>query len=354
MSFLEQHALDWDRLLKLANYHRIAPLLYRAFQKVRVVPDSFLSTLRQECLLITTDNLIKLREYHRVAAMLDEQKIDHVAFKGIYLAEYSYPERGLRPIGDMDILVDGKDLYKTIGILVPDGYQAGDKYKPYLEHSEGVIWNELHEISLLKPYFNTGRFDIDLHWRVDCLLKEIGAFELSDFRSSPGLMTENQVILLVLHHGVTNSWGRIGYINDLYFLLSQADVNWDWLLKKINQHRLEVIFFMGLHWCQQVGELSVPAFVQRQMQGYNLTMLTEAQEKKWEKQSMPSFRMTLVDFANKQSTLTDKVKIYGSYVRSFMFRSSVINLHRRQFYIPKEWGFATAVVRAFLALVRPR
>ncbi len=201
-----QHALNWDRLLKLANYHRITPLLYRALQAVRFVPDSFLSTLRQECLLVTTDNLIKLREYHRVAAILDGQKIDHVAFKGIYLAEHSYPERGLRPIGDMDILVDGKDLYKTIDVLVPDGYQVGDKYKPYLKHSEGVIWEDLHEVSLLKPYFSTSRFDIDLHWRVDCLLKEIGTFELSDFRSAPGFTIENQIILLILHHGVTNSW----------------------------------------------------------------------------------------------------------------------------------------------------
>ena len=49
---------------------------------------------------------------------------------------------------------------------------------------------------------------------------------------------------------------------------------------------------------------------------------------------------------------TDKVKIYGSYIRSFIVRSSVVNLPRRQFYIPKEWGFATAIIRAFLALTR--
>ncbi len=111
---------------------------------------------------------------------------------------------------------------------------------------------------------------------------------------------------------------------------------------------------MGLEWCQQLWELALPVSVQKQMQGYNLTMLNEAQEQKWEKQAMSSFRTALVDFANKQSTSTDKVKIYGSYVRSFIVRSSVVNLHRRQFYIPKEWGFATAIIRAFLALTRTR
>lgn len=352
--FLERHAPDWDRLLNLASYHRLTPLLYRAFQEVASIPDSFLSTLRQECLLITTDNLIKLREYHRVAALLDEQAIEHVAFKGIYLAEHSYPERGLRPIGDMDILVDGNDLYKAIGILSTDGYRAGDKYKAYLEHPKGVIWDELHEISLFKPYFNTSRFDIDLHWRVDCLLREIGAFALTDFRSSPEFALENQIILLVLHHGVNNSWERIGYINDLYFLLNQAAVNWDWLLKKLKQHQLDVTFFMGLYWCQQVWEFPVPAAVLKQMQSHNLAAMTNAHEGKWEKQSLTSFRTMLIDFADTQATFTDKLKIYGSYARSFIFRSTVVTINRNQFYIPKEWGFATVVVRAFLALLRPR
>ncbi|MBC3784078.1 nucleotidyltransferase family protein [Spirosoma utsteinense] len=352
--FLERHTPDWDRLLNLASYHRLTPLLYRAFQEVSSVPGSFLSTLRQECLLITTDNLIKLREYHRVAALLDEQAIEHVAFKGIYLAEHSYPERGLRPIGDMDILVDGNDLYKAIGILATDGYQAGDKYKAYLEHPEGVIWDELHEISLFKPYFNTSRFDIDLHWRVDCLLKEIGVFELDNFRSAPDYIIENQAILLVLHHGVNNSWERIGYLNDLYFLLHQADVNWDWLLNELKKHQLEVIFFMGLYWCQQVWAFPVPATVQKQMQVYNLAALTHLREKKWEYKSLTSFRTMLVDFAGTQATFTDKLKIYGSYARSFIFRSTVVTINRNQFYIPKEWGFATVVVRAFLALLRPR
>jgi hypothetical protein len=354
LSFLGRHSPDWDRLLNLAIYHRLTPLLYRAFQDVSSVPGSFLAALRHECLLITTDNLIKLREYHRVTALLDEQAIEHIAFKGIYLAEYSYPESSLRPIGDMDILVESRDLYNVISILSPDGYRAGDKYTPYLEHPDGVIWDELHEISLFKPYFNNSRFDIDLHWRVDCLLKEIGTFDLSDFRSSPDFGLENHVVLLVLHHGVNNSWERIGYINDLYFLLGQGAINWDWLLNKVKQLQLEVIFFMGLHWCRQLWTLTLPPVVQKKMQGYDLAAITETHERKWEEKSPTSFRTMLVDFAGTQPTFTDKLKVYGSYARSFIFRSSVVNIYRNQFYIPKEWGFTTVILRAFLALVRSR
>ncbi|RYC71321.1 nucleotidyltransferase domain-containing protein [Spirosoma sordidisoli] len=351
---LEQYTPDWDRLLTLANYHRLTPFLYHALNEIPSVPDAFRASLRQECLHRTTDNLIKLQEYHRLTALLDKQAIEHIPFKGIYLAEHSYPERGLRPIGDMDILVDKKDVQRVIDILSPDGYRIGDKHKPYLEHPAGVIWDELSEISLFKPYFDTSRFDIDLHWRVNSLLREIGEFEVSDFRSTPDLIIENQVILLVLHHGVNNSWERIGYINDLYFLLHRQDLNWEWLLKTLEQRQLERIFFTGLHWCQTIWEFPVTAEVQQQMDVYNLARLTETREKRWENERPALFRTLLVDFASTKVALIDKLKVYGHYSRNFMFRSTVITINSRPFFIPKRWGFLTAMVRVFLSLVRSR
>ena len=352
--FLEQRTLDWNRLFALASYHRLTPFLYRACLEASPVPAWFLSTLRQECLLITTDNLIKLKEYHRVAALLEGRAIDHIAFKGIYLAQHSYPECGLRPIGDMDIMVAGKDLYKTISLLSPEGYRVGDTYKPYLEHPKGIIWDKLCEISLFKPYNNTSRLDIDLHWQVKSLLKTIGIFELSEFQSAPDFALENQVILLVIHHGVNNSWERIGYINDIYFVLNQGPIDWEWLLKKMRQYQLEGLFFMGLHWCQQLWSLTLPPVIQHLMQGVDLTTLIRAYERKWEKPSLTSFRQTVVDFANSQGTFNAKWQIYTSYAHDFVFRSTIVTINHRQFYVPRQWGFATVVLRAVSALMHSR
>ena len=352
--FLNQHQLDWERLYTLANRHRLTPFLYRTLRDIPAVPDSFLSTLRQECQAIATDTLLKLHEYKRVTALLTDHGIEHIAFKGIYLAEHSYPESSLRPIGDMDILVSEKDLYKAVRILAPDGYQVGEKHQPYLRQAERVMLDELHEISLFKPFYATSRFDIDLHWRVDFLLREIDSFQLHDVLYPADHLVENQVILLVLHHGINNLWERISYINDLYFLLRNADIDWLWLLEKLKRYRLEISFFVGLHWCQQLWEFPVPSPVQALMLTDQLRLLARSKEKKWDEHSLNSFRHILFDFANAQTLSKDKLAIYAAYSRSFIFRASSIKIKNHQLYIPKEWGFTTVLIRALLALRRHR
>ncbi len=350
--FLQQHPPDWDRLLKLADHHRLTPFLYRTLRDIPAVPDSFLSTLRQECQAIATDTLLKLHEYQRVTTLLTDHGIEHIAFKGIYLAEHSYPESSLRPIGDMDIMVEEKDLYNAVRILAPDGYQVGEKYQPYLLQAERVMLDELHEISLFKPFYTTSRFDIDLHWRVDFLLKEIGSFQLSDVLSPVTHSVENQVIMLVLHHGVNNVWGRISYINDLYFLLRSADVDWRWLLEKLKRCRLEIIFFVGLYWCQQLWGFPVPSSIQASMPANQLRLLAKGYEKKWDTQPSYLLRNMVLHFANAQTLVADKLTIYKVYSRNYIFRASSISINSHQLHIPKEWGFTTVLIRALLALRR--
>ncbi len=352
--FLKQHRLDWHRLASLADWHRLTPLLYRFLRAVPTVPDTFLATLRQECMAITTDNLVKLHEYQRVTALLTTQNIEHCSFKGIYLAEHGYPERGLRPIGDMDILVAEKDLHTAVTILTPDGYEVVGKDVAYFRRPNRNMLDDLHEISLFKPFFATSRFDIDLHWRVDCLVKEFGSFQLNDMLCPPGFRVENQVLLVVLHHGITNSWSRIGYVNDLYFLLRKADLNWHWLLGKVTQFRAETIFCVGLHWCQQLWGLPIPPSVQPLLAAHPVHRLTWAYEKKWETETVYPFGNKVLAFADAQQLFRHRLTVYGTYALSFIFRASLLKINKRELYIPKEWGMATLIIRAFRGLLRHR
>lgn len=211
--------------------------------------------------------------------------------------------------------------------------------------------DDLHEVSLLKPFFDTGRFDVDLHWEVECLFREFATFELHDVVLPPDCRTENQIFLLVIHHGVINSWERISYINDLYFLLNDATINWPWLLAKLSRYQVETVFFVGLHWCQQVWSLPLPPLVQPLMPPpHRLRSLAEVYEKKWAGHQLNSFRVNVRNFANTQTGFIRKLKIYAGYAHSFIFRPYLIHLNRHQIYIPKAWGFVTVFVRVFLAL----
>lgn len=161
--FSSQPSLNWDRLYELADRHRLKPFLYRTLLQIPTVSDSFLTALKQDCRKSATDNLLKLHQYHVVAALLNENAIDHLPLKGVYLAEHCYPDSGLRISGDIDILVRKEEAFKTIHLLQTSEYYLSEKHNLHWQQGEQVILSDLFEVSLFKPFFNGSHFDIDLH-----------------------------------------------------------------------------------------------------------------------------------------------------------------------------------------------
>ena len=347
--FLNQHQLDWERLYTLANRHRLIPFLYRTLRDIPAVPESFLSTLRQECQAIATDTLLKLHEYKRVTALLTDHGIEHIAYKGVHLAENGYPDPGLRICGDIDILVEPKAAPGAIRLLQAQQYHLNKKHTLYWEHSNRSLLNDLCEVSLFKPFF-ANYFDIDLHWAVVCFNKHYKLFRLGDFLSQPTFSTELQVVLLVTHHGVTNIWQHIYYVNDLYFLLKDKEIDWTWLRKELNRYGLETVFLVGLHWCQQVWNLPLPLSIQALIETNSIHALAGAYEKNWEaNQSLESSSLVLKQltfFAKAQTQFGKLIKIYFTFFTSRVFRASTFKIGGRMLYIPKELGFITIFIRA--------
>jgi len=353
--FLAQHQLDWERLHMLANRHRLAPFLYRTLQHIPGISEAFLTTLRNDCQLSATDNLLKLREYHQVANLLSDQAIDHIAYKGVHLAENGYPDPGLRICGDIDILVGTEDALSTIRLLQARQYHLNKKHTLYWEHSDRSLLNDLYEVSLFKPFF-ANYFDIDLHWAVVCFNKHYKSFRLSDFLSQPTFSTELQVVLLVTHHGVTNIWQHVYYVNDLYFLLKDKDVDWTWLCGKLRRYGLEKVFLVGLYSCQQIWNLPLPPSIQALVTTNGIRALASTYQKSWEAdQSLELSSLVLKQltlFAKAQTQFGKLVKIYFTFFTSRVFRASTFKLGGRMLYIPKELGFITILIRSIRSFYR--
>ena len=347
--FLSQNQLDWDHLYILADRHRITPFLYRTLQNLTNVPAQFLAKLHHECRILATENLLKLHEYHRVVKLFEDHGIEHIAFKGVYLAENNYPDSSLRSIGDFDILVAKNSLFKVVHILESDSYKLGKEYTHYLQHNGNILLDDLHEVSLFKPFFKTSHFNIDLHWEIECFTRYYASFYLNDVLHPIALRKEHQVILLVVHHGVVNIWQHIVYINDLYFSLNDKDINWSWLLQELQQYGLENVFLAGTYWCHRLWNLNLPTSIQGLITTKQVRSLAEAYEKNWEAERSvlavnPGLRQITL-FTNAQTEFTKKLKIYAAYVSSFIFRSSLIGISKYRFYIPRQLGFLTVFFR---------
>lgn len=356
--FLAQHSLNWDRLYALANRHRIVPFVYRALQQLPDIPQKLLDDLQNESRAIATNNLIKLHHYRQFDQLLTENRLTHLPLKGIHLAASCYPDSGLRSIGDLDILVRKEDALATIHLLKSEGYQPNQKHDRYQQYDERSMLTDLQEISLFKPFFNNSHFDIDLHWGLVCLNKDYKIFDLNEIQAQPAYATEWHVILLVTHHGGTNIWQLIYFVNDLYFLLKGKSIDWTWLMQELRRYGLETIFLAGLHWCQQIWQLALPPVVQPLIRMEKVQLMVAAYEKNWEAAETIAFSKLVMDqltfFAKAQTQPSRQVKIGLTFFSSRIFRAATFKVGDRLFYIPKELGLLTVFVRAVRSLYRFR
>lgn len=349
--FLTQYQLNWERLYTLAGWHRLTPFLYQMLQDIPDIPENFLEKLRNECRISATDTLLKQHEYHQVAELLSGHGIDHITYKGVYLAEKFYPSGSLRICGDIDILVGPADAPKAIRLLQSHQYHLNQLHSKYWGHNEYSLLDDLPEVSLFKPFFGNGnQFDIDLHWSIVCFNKHYKSFTLSDFQAHSDFSAELQVLLLVTHHGVTDVWQRIFYINDLYFLLKDKTIDWAWLLQQLQLYGLERTFLVGLHWCRQIWDLPLPSFVQSLLSASNVRSIADAYEKNWEvSHPMKGSKLIvtqLMFFTKAQTQVGKLVKIYFTFFTSRVFRAGTFRFGEHLLYIPQELGLFTIVIRA--------
>lgn len=356
IQFFEQHPINLDRLYRLAARHKVTPFLYRTLQAIPAVPENFLTTLQNDCRIIATDNLLKLHQYKLLAKRFAENGIDHIPLKGIYLASNCYPDSSLRSIGDLDILVAEDNVFKSIHLLKGDDYHLEQKSKLYMHYDERVLFSDLYEVSLFKPFFNNSRFDIDLHWKFICFNKHYSVYNLQELKSTPELSLEFQIVLLVIHHGVTGVWQTVNYINDLYFLSYGQALDWTWVLQEIRRNGLEQVFLVGLHWCQQIWELQLPPLIQELLTNERVHSLAKIYEKNWEtSEPVASSSLILAQltfFLKAQTQLRNQIKIVFTFCTSRIFSYGTFKLGKRTIYVPKQLGFITVFIRALRSLLR--
>lgn len=354
--FLSQQSINWNRLYALAERHRLKPFLYRSLRQIATVSESFIAALKQDCQVTTTDNLLKLHQYHAVATLLADNGIEHLPLKGIYLAEHVYPDSGLRISGDIDILVRPNDVFATIDLLQKHQYHLSEKQALQWRQGEGRILSDLFEVSLFKPFFNGSQFDIDMHWQITGFNQRYALFDLAYVQAQPAFEAERKIVLLATHHGVNNIWQQIYYINDLYFTLVKADVNWSWLLQELNRFGFTEVFLAGLYWCQQIWDLPLPPAVQKLVTTPRIRSLAEAYAKNWESEKPKEFSYLIIKqltlLLKAQTSVGKQLKTCATFLTSRVFQYSVFRIGKRLIYIPKEAGLITVFIRAVQSLLR--
>lgn len=142
-------AAEPEAVVRAARHHRVSPLAHVRLREHAPAAAELLRADRDMA-----------KSLHIRAAMLLAQvdelfgDVPWVVFKGPVLSELAHPVRGLRPYGDLDLLVAPQDLRRVSEVLLAAGWEVGD-YEDMLRNPE--VPGEMH-------WFTPAGVPVDLHW----------------------------------------------------------------------------------------------------------------------------------------------------------------------------------------------
>jgi Uncharacterised nucleotidyltransferase len=164
--------LDWERMLRLVDHHRVVPQVYGALSSFpHLVPAQQLDALRLRYQNNARKALWFTAELLRILSHLESAGITALPYKGPVLAQTLYGEVTHRQFGDLDVLILPADVPKAKAALLELGYKpsielASPIEKSYVETGYEYSFNAAHAPNLLElqwrivPRFYSVDFDV--------------------------------------------------------------------------------------------------------------------------------------------------------------------------------------------------
>jgi hypothetical protein len=122
---------DWQAIDAMATRHRLRPLLHyrlRSHGDIIDIPADLRAQWMDNHRQAALRSLTRQRELAILHEMMAGSGIDYIALKGAYLAWSCYPEPGLRPLRDLDILVPYEQAMAVFNALLDRGYTRTESY----------------------------------------------------------------------------------------------------------------------------------------------------------------------------------------------------------------------------------
>jgi hypothetical protein len=250
---------DIERALAAAMEHRIAPLLWRAFgaadarEKLgtsRSLLCGMADAFRMEAVLLIP------RAVALAVRPLTDAGLEPVVFKGPAVAA-RYPEPGLRPMEDIDVLLPRREHQRALAALAGAGWRVvraggGDHYDTVLAHD------------------NVPSLVLELHYGLEGTSQRVTALDPGALweRRQPiacagtpafGLPLADELVVLAAHAGKPHhGFVRLAWIADLAMIVGDAaergtPVDWDRVRAVAEDARCVTVLSAALALARRAG-----------------------------------------------------------------------------------------------------
>jgi hypothetical protein len=238
---------DWDVLVHKAYSEGVGPLLYwtlSRMEKLSALPKAAQNFLRDAYIRTLLKNQMKFRELETLTQLFDQAEIPLVVLKGACFALTIYPNIGLRPMGDLDVLAPASRLAAAVAIAESLGYtnmipEASPGLHDLLSHHVCLqksgsipITLEIHD-SLVADKSFTYAVPVDWFWEQTELLDGPSKDRFENLL----MLTPTAQLLYgashaMLQHGGNKTPLRWYYDLDQLIRLSNNRIDWDLLLSQ--------------------------------------------------------------------------------------------------------------------------
>ncbi|MFH1093583.1 MAG: signal peptidase I [Candidatus Omnitrophota bacterium] len=159
------NGFNWELFFSQADKEGLAPIIYKRMlgnEKIKASTDlSVYAKFKSAYYSVARSNMLVMEHLRNILRALQDEGIRVLILKGVMLAEFVYEDIGLRPVGDIDILIKKSDLLKADRVLGSLGYSTGGHLKSYLENEQTCSIN-----SLMYNARNCLHTSIHVHWHL--------------------------------------------------------------------------------------------------------------------------------------------------------------------------------------------
>jgi len=217
--------LDWNRFVRLCEWHNVAPLVCRVLPAVvkGAISPAAVDRLRGLSHGNTARSLFLATELSRILGALEAAGVPAYPFKGPALSVLLYGDPARRQSKDLDILVSRERLRWAIKALDGLGYRAQGA-------REGVRLaarrQTEYETALLR---RDGRLQVELQWAVVPAYfgfdhGKLGIWSRLEARAWNGIafpvLPPEETLLLLCVHGAKHLWCKLGWVCDVAGLIA--------------------------------------------------------------------------------------------------------------------------------------
>lgn len=226
---------DWQLICVITKQHRIGPMLHHKVEMLGLagaVPFDVCNQWAQAHRKAAFRYLSFRKTLARLNKILETAQFSFAALKGAWLSQYAYHDPVLRPLRDIDILVEPKTALTAYALLEANGFVRLDdfpmpldgawdhaKHLPPMRCAETGIYLEVHTRLMDAPPCPCATESLD---DVAWLLARC------EYRDGVPYLSPTDTLLHLIVHAAYDHQFNNGPLtfNDIAFLLQHAPVDW--------------------------------------------------------------------------------------------------------------------------------